>query len=138
MKDKTSAISAHKRFQLRSDVHRMSNVDSLNLDRRPYVVEYYKDGKKVKINRRPPPLMHTALPEDKVILTNQKNADYRNGDRFTVMKLNPRHPNILQLQDKDGNKTFVPYMDIEIVERAIRNGGGRSQNDLDNRYLDWP
>ena len=103
---------------------------------RPYVVSYYKDGKKVNIRRTPPPAMHEMLPTDVVKLNFTKNADFREGENFTVKNINPRHPNTLQITNEEGAHTFVPYYDLELKERVAHRGEGKDPRY--NRYLTWP
>jgi len=107
--------------------------------RRPYNVTYFKDGEQKTIRRQPPPVLHNMLPTDEVSLTMSKNADYRAGDEFTIKSINPRHPNTIQIEDDDGNATFVAYNELNLEEMiAPRRGMGGRDAPERNRYLLWP
>lgn len=114
-------------------------VDSVNFDRTPYNVTYFKDGEKHTIRRRPPPLLHEMLPKDEVRLSRGKNEDFQLGDKFTVKHINPKHPNVLQIQDDEGRATFVDYYDLELEKKVSRQDGAGSVEAIDqNQYLLWP
>ena len=111
----------------------------VHFSRRPYPVTYYKDGQKVTIMRRPPEKVHDALPEDIVELKIKKNDDWNAGDDFKVKHINPRHPNILQIEKSDGETTFVPYFDVELEEMVAPRAGYQPKDiPKANKYLLWP
>ncbi len=117
----------------------MSSAPPVSFNRNPYLVSYYKDGEKISIRRRPPPLLHNMLPTDVVKLTETKNDDFKQGSEFTVKHINPRHPNTIQIQDDDGNATFVAYYDLQLEEQvAPRDGIAPKDAPRNNRYLTWP
>lgn len=120
---------------------------SVNLDalptpyysRRPYTVSYMKDGKQVTIKRQPPMVLHKMMPTDIVELNEAKNADFPAGDEYTIKGINPRHPNIIQIESDEGISTFVSYADLTLEDAiAPRRGMTRQDNPADNRYLLWP
>jgi hypothetical protein len=114
-------------------------MDSVRFSQKPYNVVYMKDGVKHVIKRRPPPVMHEMLPTDIVELTQSKNADWTEGSEYTVKNINPRHPNIIQIEDKEGNSTFVPYYDLNLNEMvAPRKGYAPKDMPANNKYLLWP
>ncbi|MGE0172431.1 MAG: hypothetical protein AB7T49_06595 [Oligoflexales bacterium] len=111
----------------------------VQFSRTPYTVTYYKDGEKHTIRRQPPPKLHNVWPEDVVKLTTKKSDDFDAGENYKVKGINPRHPNVIQIEDSDGNSTFVPHYDVELKE-AIGQRDGVEPKDLpiNNRYLLWP
>ena len=114
-------------------------MEPIKFDRKPYTIAYYKDGERHTIRRVPPPLQHKMLPTDKVELSRQKNDDWKNGDTYTVKHINPRHPNVIQIQDRGGNATFVPYYDLKLNEEvAPRDGILPMDRPSRNKYLLWP
>jgi len=120
----------------------MEAVAPITFERKPYVIEYYKDGEKKKLRRIPPQKMHIALPKDKVVLTSSKNADYREGEEFEVAHISTRQPNVLQLEDEDGHKTFVSYRDIKVIKKGPNHTDGSDETNpitpYGGRYLVWP
>ena len=121
----------------------MSTVAAATNDRTPYKVEYYKDGKKQVLHRRPPPKLHTALAGDTVTIKNRKNADWAEGDEAKVKAINPRQPNTLQLEKDDGTYTFMTYFDCNIEnfseeETIVTASGERRRDPIGNEYLLWP
>ena len=120
------------------------NLDSLpatHFSRKPYTVSYLKDGKKMTIKRQPPATLHKMLPTDIVELNQTKNSEFVAGDEFTIKGINPRQPNIIQIEDDEGLATFVPYYDL-ILEEAVaprsRSTAERQDSPEENRYLLWP
>lgn len=114
-------------------------TEGIKFDRKPYIVTYYKDGKKHTIRRVPPPVLHNMLPKDMVRLNRTKNADWKEGQVFSVKYINPKHPNVIQIEDKKGNSTFVPYFDLCLEDKvAMRNGKLPIEEPINNRYLLWP
>ena len=114
-------------------------ADEITFDRRPYNVSYFKDGKKVTIRRVPPEKLHDALPLDRVQLNVRHSDDFPEGETYTVKNVTNRQPNILQLENSDGQTTFVPYFDAELKQRiAPRNGIDPRDEPINNRYLLWP
>jgi hypothetical protein len=95
------------------------------------------------IRRIPPPKMHEALPTDIVKLTDKLNDDFRNGGSYEVQNVNPRNPNMLQIKDKYGNTTFVPYFKTNLYQKIADREGmpgqpARADNPVANGYLQWP
>lgn len=118
-------------------------MDSVRFNRQPYKVTYFKDGVKQTIRRIPPPKLHNIMPKDQVILKTRKNADYQEGDEFTVKGVSPRQPNTLHLQNEDGKSTFVSYRDLEVTESFHFTDDDGNQVPVEeapgaNRYLLWP
>ena len=93
-----------------------------------------------KIRRRPPPKLHEMLPKDEVTLTRKKNDDFQVDDSFKVKHINQRHPNVLQLENDDGQTTFVDYYDLKIERKLGERPGGQNALDLpeNTEYLLWP
>ncbi|NRA66333.1 MAG: hypothetical protein HRU19_17740 [Pseudobacteriovorax sp.] len=112
---------------------------TIQFNRNPYKVTYYKDGEKKVIRRRPPLKLHDILPQDEVVLKKEKNADFQAGDAFRVKHINQRHPNVLQITNEDGVSTFADYYDLKL-EKKFAARGGVDPLDLpeNNRYLLWP
>ncbi len=118
-------------------------MSEIRFDRKPYNVTYVDlKGDQKTIRRVPPPKLHEMLPTDVVELTTKKNDDFQAGDQFTVKHINARHPNIIQIDDGDGNATFVPYFDLKLEpsgEMAPRDGQTAPHEvPARNRYLLWP
>lgn len=115
-------------------------ADPIQFDRKPYFVSWKDENGDIKrIRRVPPPLLHEALPTDIVKLTKAKSDDFKKGDVVTVKHINPKHPNVLQIVNSDGQTSFVDYTDMNIKEkRALRNGMDPQDLPANNRYLLWP
>ena len=116
-------------------------MDPIKFDRTPYKVTYYQDGKKVTIRRVPPEKLHEALPTDIVKLTAPHSDDFPEGATYTVKGISTRQPNILQLENDNGQTTFVPYFDAELKEKKVyprENFEDPRDNPRVNRYLTWP
>ena len=113
---------------------------AIQFNRKPYTVSYMKDGVLKKIRRRPPPKLHEMLPKDEVTLTRKKNDDFQVDDSFKVKHINQRHPNVLQLENDDGQTTFVDYYDLKIERKLGERPGGQNALDLpeNTEYLLWP
>jgi hypothetical protein len=111
----------------------------VSFSRTPYTVTYYKDGAKHTIRRVPPEKLHPAWPQDVVELTSKYSDNFEAGEEYKVKNINPRHPNVLQIEDGDGNTTFVPHMHVQL-EEAIGEREGVDPRDMpiNNRYLLWP
>lgn len=112
-------------------------------ERRPYTVEYYKDGKKHKIRRLPPPKLHSMMPNDVVTINRKKNDDWDAGKTVTVKAVQARQPNTLTIQDGDGNYTFVDYQDLNFNGRVSGDAIGdeefvRASDPIGSKYLLWP
>ena len=112
-------------------------MGQVRFDRQPYTVTYFKEGVKHTIRRRPPPKLHDVLPTDIVSLKYDKNIEWEDGDDFEVKHINPRHPNVLQLENDDGETTFVEYFDVDLEEMVAPRRGRRGQSNPD-AYLLWP
>lgn len=114
-------------------------MDAIHFTRKPYTV-YYKDLKTneiVSTIRRPPDKITDILPTDVVELSYKKNDFFTEGDQYVVKNINPRHPNILQLQDGE-NTTFVSALDTELIEENGYRGTDMIDSPKANRYLTWP
>ena len=112
------------------------------LDRRPYTVNYtdYKTGELKTLRRRPPEQLHEMLPLDEVRLNAPHGeSGWPQGDTYTVASVHSRSPNLLQIENDDGEKTFHAFHELELVEKR---GKRATQLLLDNysanRYLTWP
>jgi hypothetical protein len=79
------------------------------------------------------------LPKDEVKLTRGKSDDFQAGGEFNVKHINPKHPNVLQLEDDEGRSTFVDYYDLSL-ERKVgrRDGVDPIESPERNEYLLWP
>lgn len=112
---------------------------TIQFNRKPYKVSYYKDGELKTIRRVPPPKLHDMLPKDQVSLTASKNDDFQEGDKFVVKHINQRHPNVLQVTNEDGVSTFVDYYDLQLeAKRSFRDGVDPIDFPENNEYLLWP
>jgi len=118
----------------------VSDVQTLEFDRKPYVISYRdQNGEMNKLRRVPPPKLHEALPADKVAITRGRSEDFAEGDIVTVKHINTRHPNVLQVTNKDGNTSFLSHLDIRLEERvALRAGIDPRDEPEANAYLLWP
>jgi len=124
----------------------MSNP--VRFDRKPYYISYVdSNGNQQKIRRVPPPKLHSALPTDKVELRTRRSDHFRAGDEVTVKHINPRHPNVLQVQNAEGKTTFINHYDVifdqKVPEVLTKQTGSASSNEDDSSpisdsYLDWP
>jgi hypothetical protein len=119
----------------------------IRFDRKPYIVSYVDaDGKQQKIRRVPPPKLHTAMPTDVVELKRRKSDHFIDGDRVTVKHINPKHPNVLQVENSSGQTTFISQYEMELKQKIANTTGVRdaslesedSPQTIDNDYLDWP
>ena len=115
-------------------------ADPIVFDRKPYFVTWKdQDGNMQTIRRVPPPKLHDALPPYVVELTADRSADFRKGDQVTVKHINPRHPNVLQVEDGDGHTTFMNYFEVNLKEQvAMRDGVPPEARPERNKYLTWP
>jgi len=115
-------------------------ADPIKFDRKPYFVSWKDDQGNIKrIRRVPPPKLHEALPTDIVELTKSRSDDFKSGDDVTVKHINPRHPNVLQVENSSGQTTFVNYFDMDLKERVAPRDGVRPEDMPErNRYLRWP
>ena len=114
-------------------------ADPIQFSRRPYTVKYIDlNGEMQTIRRKPPPKLHNIWPQDEVNLKEAKNADWEEGE-YSVSHINPKHPNVIQIENSDGQKTFVDYYNLEL-ERAFGNREGKEAMELaiNNKYLLWP
>ena len=115
-------------------------ADEIVFSRRPYTVSY-KDlkGEMHTIRRVPPEKLHEILPTDKVELTTTKNADWQEGDSYTMRHIAPRQPNTLQIEKGNGETTFIEYSDATLDEMvAPRYGMNSREAPVNNKYLLWP
>ncbi len=111
---------------------------AIRFPRAPYEVSYYKNGERFTYRRRPPERLHDIWPEDEVSLVVDKNLDFQEGDVVEVSHINPRHPNVFQLENDEGTTTFVEYFDVELEnEIGPRDGPGANSSEA-QRYLLWP
>lgn len=112
----------------------------IHFGRKPYETYYYKDGERHTYRRRPPEKLHNIWPEDIVSLAVDKNTGFEEGDEVEVVNFNARHPNVLKLENDDGDTTFVEYFDVELEDEVgPRDTGGDLASPTErNRYLLWP
>lgn len=113
--------------------------------RRPYKVEYYKDGKKHVINRRPPPKIHDMLPEDIVTITKKRNQDWDEGKEVEIERISERQPNTLLVKDYDNKHTFLSYSDVFFEGREdnsedilASDNKVKRRDPIGSDYLLWP
>lgn len=111
--------------------------------RRPYKVEYYKDGKKHVIQRRPPPQLHSLQKNDDVLIQRKKNDDWEAGAKVTIKNISPRQPNVLQVIGDDGKTTFLDYDSVKLVGREGLDPEeaekiARDADPIGSNYLMWP
>ena len=115
---------------------------AIKFDRTPYTVTYHRDGVKHTIRRRPPKKVHDAMPTDIVELKHRKNDEFLEGQKFKVKGINPRHPNVLQVESEDGKTTFVSALDTDLIERVYQREADPSKptydQEVSNEYLLWP
>ncbi len=118
----------------------VSEVSPIRFSRKPYTITYKdQNGEMQTIRRRPPPKLHDALPTDIVELTSKRNDDWPEGEYHEVKHINPRHPNVIQIVNDEGQSTFVDYRDIRIEQEvAFRNGKDPRDKPINNKYLLWP
>lgn len=124
----------------------MSNP--VRFDRKPYYISYVdSEGHQQKIRRVPPPKLHNALPTDKVELRTRRSDNFQAGDEVTVKHINPRHPNVLQVENGDGKTTFISHYDMRFEQKGgqvseIQTGSPASDDSdsspISSSYLDWP
>lgn len=115
----------------------------VQFDRRPYKVEYYKDGKKHTINRRPPPKLHKMQAEDEVVIQRKKNDDWDKGSKVEIKNITNRQPNVLQVVGDDGKTTFLDFYDVKLSGRkgldAVQAEElAREADPIGSNYLMWP
>lgn len=120
----------------------------IKFDRKPYVISYVDaQGQQQKIRRVPPPKLHTALPTDRVELKTRRSDHFKAGDEVTVKRINPRHPNVLQVENDEGQTTFITHYDMILEQKnketsAIQSSSVGYQTedepDVSSDYLDWP
>jgi hypothetical protein len=118
-------------------------TDAIKFDRKPYLITYMdQDGQQQTIRRVPPPKLHSAMPTDKVELSRRLSDDFKAGDELTVKAINPRHANILKVENNKGQTTFISHYDMIVKERlAPRGENGEvtpEQFPERNQYLLWP
>lgn len=113
----------------------------------PYSVEYYKDGQKQKIRRKPPPQLHSFEAGDTVTLTQKKNDFWKVEDEVKISKMNPRQPNTLKVEKEDGSYTFIPYFDVKMEKPfhpepekdfVQKEEEERKNDPIGSGYLLWP
>jgi len=119
-------------------------ADPIKFDRKPYTVSYTdQNGVKQTIRRVPPPKLHAALPGDRVDITTTKSDDFRSGDSVSVKHINPRHPNVVQVQTADGRTTFLNFNEFRLNGVDIQESGSSGSNKSfertqSSKYLLWP
>ena len=118
-------------------------TDAIKFDRKPYTIAYTdQDGKQQSIRRIPPPKLHSAMPKDKVELTKKLNDDFQEGDELTVKAINPRHANVLKVENSKGQMAFISHYDMKLKDKlAPRGENGEitpEQFPERNQYLLWP
>lgn len=119
-------------------------TSAIKFDRKPYTIKYMdQDGKQQSIRRVPPPKLHSALPTDKVELTKTLSDHFESGDELTVKSINPRHPNVVKVENSKGQSTFISHYDMKLKDKPaprIEAGQTVSAEDIpiQNDYLLWP
>ncbi|MFK7873288.1 MAG: hypothetical protein AB8C84_08985 [Oligoflexales bacterium] len=114
---------------------------AIHFSRKPYQVIYkdFHTGELKTIRRRPPAKNHEMLPTDVVSLKNTRNEKWQESDEVTVRHISHRAPNVLQVENADGQTTFVPSHDLNLEEKVAWRFGQSSPESSDfNRYLRWP
>lgn len=94
----------------------------------------------------PPPKLHTAMPTDVVELKRRKSDHFIEGERVTVKHINPRHPNVLKVENSNGETTFISHYEMVLKQKIANTTGVNgasgepedSAQNIDNSYLDWP
>ncbi len=108
----------------------------------PYYLKYTQEGKAKTIRRRPPPKLHDILPNDKVELTVKHSDDFLAGKEYKVTHINVRHPNILQLENSEGQTTFASFYDLvldaEGRAKPKSRDSGNGDDPVSSKYLLWP
>ena len=120
----------------------------IKFDRKPYVVSYIDtQGQQQKIRRVPPPKLHSAMPTDRVELKTRRSDHFQAGDEVTVKRINPRHPNVLQVENEEGQTTFISHTDMIFEQKSAENLSIKSTSPqvepdddtpISSSYLDWP
>jgi hypothetical protein len=113
----------------------------------PYTIRYKDDktGEMKTIRRQPPVKLHQTLPKDKVELLSKRSDSFDEGGTYTVKGISPRSPNILQLENGDGETTFIEYHDTKLVsENAEPETSGdnvspaQASRIIKSKYMIWP
>ena len=86
------------------------------------------------------------MPEDVVELKRRKSDNFIDGDSVKVKHINPRHPNILKVENAQGQTTFISHYEMVVKQKvsnttAIRDDSiddKDSTSNIDSSYLDWP
>ena len=119
-------------------------ADPIKFDRKPYTISYVDNkGDKQTIRRVPPPKLHVGLPGDKVDITTTKSDDFRKGDSVSIKHINPRHPNVVQVQTSDGRTTFLNFNEfsvngVETIKNGAPNASVAADRPIKSNYLLWP
>ena len=116
-------------------------MDPIYFDRKPYFVTYkdFRTNETVRIKRRPPEKLHEILPTDIVELKVNHGDNWEEGSSYAVKHISNRSPNILQIEDKEDDTTFIPYYEVELKQKVAYRGRTEQQEDPgSNRYLLWP
>ena len=123
-------------------LHQGFILAEIKFDRTPYKVQYFKDGQRHVIKRIPPPKLHDMLPEDEVKISRKKGDNWDEGDKVKIKHITSRHPNTLQVEDKNGNTTFLDYMDLDFKplngDARSKNGKQIERDPIGSKYLLWP
>ena len=119
----------------------------IRFDRKPYIISYVDtDGQQKKIRRVPPPKLHSAMPTDRVELKTRKSDHFRDGEVVTVKHISPRQPNVLQVENEDGQTTFISHYEMVLKDKITESTGIQSNSGsqteesapVSSGYLDWP
>jgi IMP cyclohydrolase len=87
------------------------------------------------------------MPTDRVELKTRRSDHFRAGDEVTVKRINPRHPNVLQVENDDGQTTFISHYDMIFEQKnaenpTIQSTSSRNETEdatpISSSYLDWP
>ena len=115
-------------------------METVRLPDKPFYVTYkdFHTDKLVRIKRRPPSANHSMLPTDLVELKTTKNEDWREGDVDAIKHVSYRNPNVLQLENENGQTTFVRSDEV-LLKEEIADRGKSSLDEFErNKYLLWP
>ena len=116
-------------------------MTTVRFGQKPYnrVIED-RSGETQVVRRRPAKKLHNILPKDEVELGVRRSELFPEGEVYKVKHINRREPNLLQLENSDGETTFVPHYDVELDEAIAPRGqrNGVMDHPVDNAYLRWP
>jgi len=56
--------------------------------------------------------LHSLAPGDEVTISNQKNGDWKTGDKVTIQKLSPKNTNVFTVYNANGQITTLSCLDV--------------------------